>query len=333
MLPRTTILCMKAIMVRAFGAPDVLQVEEVPDPTPGPGQVRVRMHAIGVNPYDTYMRSGNYATKPPLPYTPGADAAGVVDALGDGVTGWNVGDRAYIGGTARDRSYGAYAELVVCLPHQLHPLPDGVSFQQGAAMNVPYVTAWRAVFDCAQARAGDSLFIHGASGGVGLAAAQLARAAGLTVIGSAGSEDGRAIVARWAHHVVDHRADGYLDEVTAITEGRGPDIIVEMLANANLDADLGLIASGGRIVIVGNRGRIEIDPRRIMARHSTVTGTHLWSLADDVVARTHRGLVAGLESGALVPVVGAELPLADAARAHEMVMGTNARGKIVLMTR
>jgi NADPH2:quinone reductase len=323
---------MRAIIVRSFGGPDVLQIEDVPDPTPGPGQIRVRLHAIGVNPYDTYMRSGAYAMKPALPYTPGADAAGTVDAVGDGVTGWQGGERVYIGGTVQNPAYGAYAELVLCLPHQLHPLPERVTFAQGAAINVPYVTAWRAVFDCAHARAGDSIFIHGASGGVGLATSQIARAAGLTVIGSAGSEEGRAIVAQWAHHVVDHRAPGYLERIKTLTDGRGPDIIVEMLANVNLDADLGLIARGGHIVIVGNRGRIEIDPRQIMARHSIVTGTHLWSLTDDVVARAHRGLVAGLESGALTPVVSTELPLSDATKAHEMVMGSNARGKIVLVT-
>lgn len=322
---------MKAIVARAFGGPEVLRLEDVPDPVPGPGQIRVRVHAIGVNPYDTYMRSGSYATKPSLPYTPGADAAGVIDALGDEVAGWRVGDRVYVGGTTISPAYGAYAELALCLPHQVHRLPEGATLAQGAAINVPYVTAWRALFDCARARAGDRLFIHGASGGVGLAVAQMARAAGLDVIGSAGSEEGRALVARWAQHVVDHRAPGYVDRVRDLTGGQGPDIIVEMLANVNLDADLGVIARGGRIVIVGNRGRIEIDPRQIMMRHSIVTGTHLWSLPDDAIARAHHGIVAGLESGALSPVIAMELPLAGAARAHEMVMGTAARGKIVLV--
>lgn len=321
---------MKAIVARAFGGPDVLRVEDRPDPEPGAGQVRVRVHAVGVNPYDTYMRGGGYALQPPLPYTPGADAAGVIDAIGDGVTGWAIGDRVYVGGTAASPAFGAYAASVVCLAHQVHPLPAAVTFAQGAALNVPYVTAWRAVFDAAAARAGDSVFIHGASGGVGLAAAQMARAAGLIVIGSAGSEDGLALVGRWAHHVVSHKAAGYLEQVTALTAGRGPEIIIEMLANVNLDADLSLAARGGRVVIVGSRGRVEIDPRRIMSRHLTVTGTHLWSLPDEAVARAHRGIVAGLESGALSPVVGTELPLADAPRAHELILESTARGKIVL---
>lgn len=321
---------MQAIVARAFGAPDVLQVEAMAEPGPGPGQLRVRVHAIGVNPYDTYMRSGAYALKPALPYVPGADAAGTVDAVAEDVGGWRVGDRVYVGGTVTSPAYGAYAEQVLCLPHQVHALPGHVTLAQGAAVNVPYVTAWRALLDCANASASDTVFIHGASGGVGLAAAQIARAMGLIVIGSAGSDEGRAVVGRWAHHIVDHRTTGYLDRVTALSGGQGPSIIIEMLANVNLDADLGLIARGGRIVIVGNRGRIEIDPRLIMARHAIVTGTHLWSLADDVVARAHRGIVAGLASGALSPVVGVEMPLTEAAQAHAMVLAGGAKGKIVL---
>lgn len=325
-----TIAIMKAIVARAFGGPEVLQLEDIADPAPASGQVRVRVHAVGVNPYDTYMRSGKYSIKPELPYTPGADAAGVVDAVGDGIPEWKIGDRVYVGGTILNPAYGVCAERVLCFPHQVHPLPDAISFAQGAAINVPYVTAWRALFDCAAARAGDRLFIHGASGGVGLALAQLARAAGLTVIGSAGSPDGHALASRWAHHVVNHRAAGYLDQVTAFTGGRGPDIIIEMLANVNLDADMSVVARGGRIVIVGSRGRIEIDPRQFMIRDVHVMGTYFWGLPDDALARAHRGIVAGLDNGSLTPVVGMELPLEEASRAHEVILGTAARGKIVL---
>lgn len=323
---------MKAILAREFGGPEVLKLEEVPDPSAGPGQVRVRVHAAGVNPYDTYMRSGGYAINPPLPFTPGADAAGVVDQVGDDVSGVAVGDRVYVGGTAQARAYGAYAGMVVCHPGQVHPLPARVSFAQGAGVNVPYVTAWAALFVCAQARPGDTLFIHGASGGVGVAATQLARAAGLTVIGSAGSNEGLALVtAQGAHHAVNHRGDGYLDQVKAITGGTGPVVIVEMLANVNLDRDLDLAAPGATIVVVGNRGRVEIDPRLVMGKGLTVTGMAFWNLPDEEVRRGHAAVGAGLESGALTPVVGAELPLADAARAHALVMEPGAKGKIVLV--
>lgn len=323
---------MKAIAVREFGGPDVLQLEELPDPEVGPGRVRVKVHAIGVNPYDTYMRSGNYAIKPALPYSPGADAAGIVDRIGPDVTGVSVGDRVYVAGTAQHKTYGAYASMVVCERHQVHPLPARVSFAQGAAINVPYVTAWRALFGRAQGRAGDTVLIHGASGGVGIAATQMARAAGLTVIGTAGSPEGLDLVlSQGAHHALNHREEGYLARVGSLTTGRGPDVILEMLANVNLDHDLATIAHAGRIVVVGNRGRVEIDARKIMAKDSAVYGVHLWSMPADEVARAHQAIGAGLANGGLSPSVGLELPLAEAARAHVMLMEPGAKGKIVLV--
>ena len=157
---------MQAILAREFGGPEVLKLENVPDPAAGRGQVRVRVHAVGVNPYDTYMRAGGYAIKPDLPYTPGADAAGVIDQVGEGVTGWRAGDRVYVSGTTAGKAHGAYAQYAVCLPEQVHRLPDRISFTQGAGLFVPYVTAWRALFGRANTRAGDVVLIHGASGGV-----------------------------------------------------------------------------------------------------------------------------------------------------------------------
>jgi NADPH2:quinone reductase len=323
---------MKAILARAFGGPNVLKLEEVPDPVAGADQVRVRIRAVGVNPYDTYMRGGSYAITPALPYTPGADAAGVIDQVGPGVPEWAIGDRVYVSGTAHGKAHGAYAEMAVCGPDQVHTLPSRVSFSQGAGLFVPYVTAWRALFGRGQARAGDSVLIHGASGGVGVAATQFARAAGLTVIGTAGSEEGLALVLeQGATHAVNHGTAGYLDRIKELTGGRGPELILEMLANVNLDHDLTLVAPGGRIVVIGNRGRVEIDARKIMFKDSAVYGVALWQIPADDVRRAHEAIVAGLESGALDPAVGTELPLADAARAHELVMSPGARGKIVLI--
>lgn len=324
---------MKAILIQEFGGPEVLVLREAPDPTPGPGQVRVRLHACGVNPYDTYQRTGNYARKPQLPYIPGADAAGVVDALGEGVTSRAVGDRVYIGGTAVDRSIGAYAEFAICEPCQVHPLPERLSFAQGAAINVPYVTAWHAVMHLSGTRPGDTIFIHGASGAVGLAAVQIARNAGLRVIGSAGTDAGVALVDAQGDDVVvvNHREEGYLAKVTAATGGLGPHAVVEMLANENLDRDLGLVAPGGTIVVIGNRGRTEVDARQIMMKGLTVKGFALWNVPTDVVSRAHHGLAPGFASGALTPVIGTVMPLADAAKAHELVMAPGAKGKIVLI--
>lgn len=323
---------MKAILAHEFGGPDVLRLEEVPDPVAGKGQVRVRIHAVGVNPYDTYMRAGGYAIQPALPYTPGADAAGVIDQIGDGVSGWNPGDRVYISGTATGKAHGAYAAMAVCEAAQVHRLPARVSFAQGAGLFVPYVTAWRALFGRANARAGDIVLVHGASGAVGIAATQFAVAAGLTVIGTAGTDEGLAEVTKQgAHHAFNHRLEGYLARITAATGGRGPDLILEMLANVNLDHDLTVVAPGGRIVVIGNRGRVEIDARKIMTKDCAVYGLALWGIPADEVRRAHQAIVAGLESGALNPVVGKEMPLGDAARAHVAVMEPGARGKIVLI--
>ena len=323
---------MKAILVREFGGPDVLKLEEVPDPTAGAGQVTGRIHAVGVNPYDTYMRAGGYAITPDLPYTPGADAAGVIDQVGGEAGAWQVGDRVYISGTAIGKAHGAYAELAVCEAAQVHRLPARITFAQGAGIFVPYVTAWRALFGRANARAGDTVLIHGASGGVGIAATQFAVAAGLTVIGTAGTDEGLAVVRKQgARHAINHRSDGYLDQITSATGGRGPDVILEMLANVNLDHDLTIVAPGGRIVVIGNRGRVEIDARKIMGKDCAVYGLALWGIPPDEIRRAHQAIIAGLESGALNPVVGKEMPLADAAKAHVAVMEPGAHGKIVLI--
>ena len=196
---------MNAIRAHEFGGPDVLRLDDIAAPAAGPGQVVVRLHAAGVNPFDTYMLAGTYAIKPPLPYSPGCDGAGVVEAVGEGVTGVAAGDRVYIGGTADHPSYGAYRQVVACTASQVHPLPARVSFAEGAAVNVPCLTAHTAL-ERGRAATGDVVLVHGASGSVGLAAVQMARAAGLTVIGTAGTDDGLELVrAEGAHHVVDHR--------------------------------------------------------------------------------------------------------------------------------
>jgi NADPH:quinone reductase len=322
---------MKAIRAHEFGGPDVLRYDDVADPTPGPGQVRVRLHAAGVNPFDTYMLTGTYAITPPLPYSPGCDGAGVVEAVGAGVTGVGAGDRVYTGGTVDHQAYGAYRQVVLCTPSQVHPLPGRVSFAEGAAVNVPALTAHVAL-ERATPRGGDVVLVHGASGSVGLAAVQMARAAGFTVIGTAGTDDGLALVAaEGAHHVVDHRDAGHVESIQSLTNGRGPDVILEMLANVNLDHDLTMVAPRGRVVVIGNRGRIEIDPRKIMAKHVVVTGLALWGLTAEEVTRGHEAIGLALSSGALRPVVGSELPLSEAAEAHRRVMAPGARGKIVLL--
>lgn len=319
---------MKAIRIHEFGGPEVLRLQDAPEPVPAAGQVLVRVRAAGVNPVDTYIRSGMHAVKPALPFTPGLDAAGEVEAVGEGVKRFVAGQRVYTAGSLT----GAYAELVLCEESQCHPLPERVTFAQGAGVNTPYATAYRALFQRAHAKPGETVLVHGASGGVGTAAVQLARAAGLRVVGTAGTEEGRRLVVeQGAHEVLDHRAADYLEQLGGLTGGRGLDVILEMLANVNLDKDLGVLAKGGRVVVIGSRGAVEINPRQAMTRDAAILGMTLFNATPQELMSIHAALGAGLEAGTLRPVVGRELPLAEAARAHAEVLKPGAYGKIVLV--
>jgi len=323
---------MKAIRVREFGDPSVMKLEDVPEPQAGAGQVLVDIKAAGVNPVDTYIRTGQYASLPPLPYTPGSDAAGLVSAVGSGVSEFKPGDRVYISGTAEGRAHGSYAQKAVCTVDQVHHLPSHVTFAEGAGVGVPYVTAWRALFDKGRAAPGETVLVHGASGAVGIAATQIASAAGLRVFGTAGTERGRTLAReQGAHEVFDHTAPGYEKEIVARTGGRGVDLVIEMLANVNLVKDLDLIAKRGRIAVVGNRGAIELNPRAIMGKDATVVGFTNWNALPSELATAHAAIVAGMERSGYKPQIGKEMPLADAPRAHEDVLKPGAYGKIVLI--
>ena len=323
---------MKAIRVSEFGPPSVLRLLDVPSPKPGPGEVLVRVKAVGVNPVDTYIRDGAYRKTVSPPYTPGSDAGGVVEAVGAEVTSFKPGDRVYTSGTIAGGFNGAYAELAVSRANQVHRLPERLSFAQGAAINVPYATAYRALLQRAHGQPGETVLVHGASGGVGTAAVQIARARGFTIIGTGGSERGRELVRRnGAHHVVDHKDPKYLDQVLDLTGGKGVDVLLEMLANVNLGKDLGVLAKGGRVVVIGSRGTVEINPRDTMMRDAAIVGMALINATDAELASIHAGLGAGFENGSLTPVVREELPLAEAARAHERVLQPAAYGKIVIL--
>lgn len=319
---------MKAICVAQFGEPEVLQLRPMAALVPGVGHVVVRVHAAGVNPVESYIRSGNYAPLPPLPWTPGHDGAGVVMAVGEGVEALRVGDRVYLAGNLS----GSYAEQVLASAQHVHPLPDTLSFGQGAALGIPYATAYRALFQRARAKAGDTVLVHGGSGSVGIAAIQLARAAGMQVIATGGTETGRHLAAaQGSHHVLDHHAAAHWQQILDLTDGRGVDVIVEMLANVNLGRDLEVLARGGRVAIVGSRGPVEINPRDAMAREAEILGVMLWQMTADEYAQAHTAIQAGLGGGVLRPVVAYELPLEQAAKAHEMVLQAGVGGKIVLI--
>jgi NADPH2:quinone reductase len=249
----------------------------------------------------------------------------VVEAVGSGVRGVQAGDRVYLGGQGVRTFSGCYAELLACDADLVRPLPASLTFSQGAGVGTVYATAARALHQKARALPGETILVHGASGGVGLAAVQLARAHGMRIIGTAGSERGRQLVKeQGAHHVLDHTAPDYLKALMDVTDGKGPDVILEMLANVNL-------AKFGRIVVIGNRGTIEINPRDAMGRDATVMGIVLFNASERELNSLHAAIAAGLSTGVLRPVVGHEYPLREAAKAHVQVMAPGAYGKIVLI--
>jgi NADPH2:quinone reductase len=310
---------MRAVRVHEFGDPDVLQVEEVPQPEPVQGEVLVRVQAAGVNPFEAYVREGRYTELPALPYTPGCDAAGArVDT----------GERVYV----TDSLSGTYAEYALCPTEAVRPLPDGLSYAQGAAIGVPYFTAYRALIQRAAAVAGERILIHGASGGVGIATVQLAVAAGLDIVGTAGSEAGSDLVAaQGGVRVLDHRDPAHVEAALELTGGRGFDIIIEFLANVNLGNDLKLLAQRGRVVVVGSRGSVDVDARDLMNAEGTVLGMRTPNARPEEAAAARAAVDAGLKSGVLKPVVGRELSLEDAPRAHALIMERPALGKLVLV--
>lgn len=324
---------MRAIVMTAFGGPDVLRFVEIPDPEPAYGQVRVRLYAAGVNPAEAYIRTGHYAFfKPELPYTPGFDGAGIVETIGEGARGCKPGDRVFVSGLMARRHTGTYAEKVVCDADAVFPLPEGICFEAGAAIGFPGIAAYRALFQCAGLKPAEKVLVHGASGGVGTVAVQLARACGAFVIGTVGSPASMQTVRNLgAHAVLNHTTPGYLEALPDITGGTGPDVIVEMLADKNLENDMRVVGEHGRIVIVGSRGELNITPRLLMAKESRVMGMAIWHASPEEAAMAEAAVAAALRSGALHPVLGETFPLAEAAQAHVRIMARGGKpGKMLL---
>jgi NADPH2:quinone reductase len=318
---------MRAIVVEKFGGPEVLVLGQRPELRHGAEQILVRLHTAGVNPVDGYIRSGNYGKLPALPYTPGMDGAGVVEAVGGQLRGYRKGQRVYLSGSLT----GTYADSCLCLPTQVHTLPPQLSFEEGACIGIPYATAAYALFYRGGLKKGQSVLIHGATGGVGIAAVQLAKRAGLRVFATGGTETGRLLlVGNGADHVFDHHQPGYQQEILECTQGEGVNTIVEMLANVNLGRDLPLLAQGGCVVVVGSRGPVQIQPRDLMTREADIRGAMILQAPSGVMARIHSDLLSGLTDSTLKPVIRAVFALEQASDAAALQVQPGAAGKIVL---
>lgn len=316
---------MKAIVVREFGPPEVMQIEDVDLPDPTGTEVSVKIAAAGVNPVDTYLRTGIHAHAPKLPYTPGKDGAGTVERVGGAVKKFKPGDRVYTAGSIS----GTYAEYSLCDESHLGELPENTSFEAGAGVWTPYATSFRALFQKAAAKPGETVLVHGASGGVGIAAVQWAKGAGLRVIGTASSEEGKALaLENGAEMVFDHTDEDHLSEIREAANG--VDIIIEMLANENLERDFEALAMFGRIVVVGNRGSIQFTPRLAMTKDATIFGMSLFNAKRGDLEQARTAIFDGLKKGTLRPPVSKSFSLSEAPLAHHAVIEQKAAGKIIL---
>lgn len=323
---------MKAIQMKEFGGPEVLEYVDVDKPKYGKDEILVRIHAAGINPAETYIRTGNYSFfKPELPYISGTDASGVVVEYGDNVRGFNLGDRVYIAALMAKTNTGTYAEWAVVHKDAVHKLPFYLTFPEGAAIGVPFMAAYRALVQRAKIKRGETVLIHGASGGVGIMAIQIAKKLGAYVIATAGSEEGIKLIKDvGANEVYNHSEDGYIDKIMNERISYDIHVVLEMLANVNLEKDLNLISKYGRIVIIGNRGSLDFNPRMSMEKEADIMGMAIWNFTEDEYYEAIGAMDKMVEDGDINPKVGKEYLLSDAHIAHEDIIGKKANGKVIL---
>ncbi|MAF17029.1 MAG: alcohol dehydrogenase [Marinomonas sp.] len=317
---------MKAMQVNDYGPASDLTLVDAEKPTINDDQILVQIGASGVNPVDTYIRSGinNYTAS--FPHTPGNDGAGTIVEVGSNVTGFSIGQRVYF---SRNLT-GSAAEYAVTLPTHTFPLANALSFAEGACLGVPYTTAHRALFGRAHAQAGERVLVHGATGAVGIATVQLALAAGMNVVASAGTIEGANLLrAQGVQEVIMHNQEGYLTPYQSLQTGF--DVIIEMLANHNLDQDLKALAFGGRVAVIGNRGTVDINPRDLMARDAAVMGVALANATPDALKRIAQAMLPLFEKGVLKPVIRKEYALTELPQAHEDVLKSGAQGNLVVV--
>ncbi len=319
---------MKAIVVEQYGGPEELKLREMPEWHPIAGQVLVEIKAASVNPKDAQYRNGLYPSLHMPPFTPGIDGAGIVLSVGKGVTNVSVGDRVFISSSIS----GTYAEKALCHAHHVHLLSDNVSFAEGAGVGVAYATAFRALYQRALAVPGETILIHGASGGVGLAALQLARNAGFFIIGTAGTPEGMQLVKNeGADIVVCHREPDYLKQMISLNHNNKIDVILEMQAQINLGNDLTLLAKNGRVVVIGSLGTIEIDSQYLKDSDGKILSVSMLLATKEEMALNYHALQRCLKRGLIKPIINEQIPLNEAAKAHQIIEQTGQKGKIILV--
>ena len=337
---------MKQIVIRRAGGPEVLELHEAPDPVAGPGEVAITVRASGINFADLMARMGMYPDAPPFPCVVGYEVAGNVTACGDGVTAFHPGDRVM----ALTR-FGGYQDTVTVPVTRVFPIPDELSFSAAAAIPVNYFTAWLALFVLGNGRADDTVLIHNGGGGVGIAAIQLARARGLTVVTTASSWKHTELRRNGADTCIDYRTDDFVEGVRAVTDGRGVDLILDPVGGPNIRKDLSVLAPLGRLVGFGlsdsvKKGRrsmvrmlrsVFLMPRinlvSLFNHNHAIAGLnlgHLWSEMDRL-----RGIgdevLTMYAAGSVAPVVAREFPLAAAGEAHTFIAERKNLGKVVLV--
>jgi NADPH2:quinone reductase len=323
---------MRAVVVDRLMEPKDLRVVDTAEPELHPGGLAVDVKAAGCNFFDILMTQGRYQVKPPLPFVPGAELAGVVSAVGAEVDGVRVGDRVLA-----STPLGAFAEQAVVSARTAWRMPDGMTFEEGAAFPIVYPTSYAALVLRANLRAGETLLVHAAAGGVGLAAVQIGKALGARVLATAGGPDKLAVAREAGAEVgIDYRDADWVEQVKAATQGRGADVIYDSVGGDVLDQSLKCIAWSGRLLVIGfASGRIpEIKANRILLKNIAVIGLHWGAYAVHEPARVPE-VVSALfrlyDAGAIRPVIGGRYPLAHVAEALEALGSRQTYGKLVIV--
>lgn len=325
---------MQAAYYEATGpAAEVLRIGELPDPLPGPGEVRVRLHCSGVNPSDVKSRGGLRSRTMPFPrVVPHSDGAGVIDRVGDGVPASRIGERVWIWNGAWGRAHGTAAQYIALPSRQAVALPDGVSFEAGACFGIPALTALHAV-QCQGSVAGQSVLVAGGAGAVGHYAVQFARRLGAARVIATVSSDDKARLARdaGAHATIDYRGEDIAERLRSLTEGRGVDRVIEVDVAANGMLDAELLRPGGRLVVYGSgAGEFKLPFLPLIAKGLSLHFFIVYNLSDDDRAQAQATLTQWLEQGRLIHNIAERLPLSRIVEAHERVESGRLMGNLVL---